>query len=310
MMAFVVPAGLVGCCALNSASGFNPARDSGVSGEKSLVRIYRPGTQADDSVPSEIDKKEWTAVFANVSQQPLFESCGVSRSGGAAPPIAAAAVPILAALGELVVNLYAENQKQRIQDIVDSAQATYGVTTAVSPTDLSNASCLLFVRYAYDFQKNVATPGLVVLSKLSHETVPSAGATTVLTFQPIYVRSKTLVAVTRQSDAPTASISIALSVKAVARQGSQVLRLLPTGEGVVTVAKVALNTDRCGSSPCKRSDLIPFPTDKGTLSVAVSITEQGVTGFNDKAAQAELAAIKDAIGPAVSEAIKARFGDN
>lgn len=47
--------------------------------------------------------------------------------------------------------------------------------------------------------------------------------------------------------------------------------------------------------------------NRGALSLTLAVAEQGKTGFDDKAASAELAAIKAAIGPALSEGVKAKY---
>lgn len=81
---------------------------------------------------------------------------------------------------------------------------------------------------------------------------------------------------------------------------------------MVSIPQVRLGSTaaaKCVSGGCKRSDLIPFPTGRGTLSITMAVAERGVTGFDDKAASAELAAVKAALGPAIGEAVKKKFGD-
>ena len=45
------------------------------------------------------------------------------------------------------------------------------------------------------------------------------------------------------------------------------------------------------------------------MSITMAVAERGVTGFDDKAASAELAAVKAALGPAIGEAVEKKNGD-
>lgn len=227
--------------------------------------------------------------------------------------LAPAIVPILAALGQLAVNLHIENKQRRIEEIVENSKAAYSLTVHAPPDALTTAHCILFVRHGVNANGQPDKTGLQVLIKLEQKPVVPPGAGAAFIFTPVYVRAFTSVAQTANSEKPTVALSVAVSVKAISRhQADGLARLVPVGEGTVGVGSVGLGDQaeaKCVKPACKFSDLIPYPTNKGTLSITLAIAEQGVTGFNDKAVLADLAALKEALGPAIAEAIKVKFED-
>lgn len=235
-----------------------------------------------------------------------------------APPL----VPVVAALAQLAFEQAIANQERRVERIVDSAKATYSTTIRVSPNAmgaLTSYGCVVALRYTSREEpatakgeppKTIIEPHLSVLLKLTGQDSGSDPKTQVVSFQPIYVKARTAVAGTKDVTTPTVSLSFALSIKAIARDGqSPIRRLVSVGESVTTVSNVAIgkNAKSYCSMGCPESDLMGFPTDAGTVSLSLAVAEQGNTGFDDKAAAAELAALKAAIGPAISEAVKAKY---
>jgi len=308
---------VAGCCAYLSGCATQPYQDfvkdegSGVSGDKiALLRFSRSVDSLNDpqSTPSEDvneTKRVKVLVAADASLTEAIKAhCGVDPKVAAPPPpIAPALVPLIAAFAQLGVNQYFEGQKRRIEEIVAASQASYSATAVYSPKTLSDTKCLLLLRYG---DKQLGLAALVLFAKPS-EVIEG---TEVTSLRPVYLHARTAAAQTRKTDSPTIGMSIGLSLKAVGRQQSEILRLLPSGEGTASVANLSIGTNskpQCRSQGCKSTDLIPYPTGRGLISLTMAVAEQGVTGFDDKVALAEIAALKEALGPAISEAVKAHF---
>lgn len=303
---------LSGCANFFAATQFTHSPLSGTASGKSVLLMI------DDEKSKKgknTNEREVAALNKALSgQAALTLALDTQCSPPQAPDakMLSALVPIVASLAEAGFNIWADKQQRKIEAIVEAAQQSYAATIALDPEALGKARCALFVRYAVDDDKSIKL-GLLALLKVNQEAPPPGGNSGIFTLEPVYVRMFNAVAVTQDTSDPAVSVSVAVSIKAVGRSQGGIERLLPSGEGVVNVPKVKLGEKgeaKCvvGGS-CKRSDLVPFPTARGTLSFTMSITEQGSTGFDDKAASAELAAVKAALGPAIGEAVKEKFGD-
>lgn len=294
---------LAGCGTFGQRGDFTASPWSGVSEQQLKVVFFDPsGTRGD---PALIDN----ADLQNI----LRAQCRPPQPAGELGTLATAVVPFVAAIGQLAVSQYFVRQQRRIEQIVEDAKAAYSLTFDIDPAVLSTLRCLVLVRHGSKPDGSVGTIGLQAVIQLDAVQAGPTG-TAALKFRPIYVRAANAVAQTRQADKPSISASIGLSIKAVTTQRADgVARLLPTGEGAVGVANLVLSADadqaKCARPACKSSDLLPYPLDRGRLSVTLAVAEQGVTGFNDKVVLADLAALKEALGPAAGEAIRALFGD-
>jgi hypothetical protein len=244
-------------------------------------------------------------------QEKLDSSCRPVPPAAAAPA-GAAVVPLLAAVAELGFNLFIEERRRQINEIVEASKATYAVSTVVDASLLAQAQCVLVIRYHVDENSKGPVADMVALLRL----IPSVGAGGAdngsFRIQPAYLKMLNTVAWTRAigPDQDKASVSFAISIKAVARERSELARLLPVSEGAASVPSVVLgDAIRCQDDNCERSDLLIYPRTRGPLSFTLAAAEHGVTGFNDKVELAKLDAIKAALGPAIGEAVKAHFGD-
>lgn len=302
--AIVATSLLCACANFNTASNFQRADASGVEGSKTVVLLIGPDE------PTERVLASFRKFAPGTETTWLHEDAKCAlKTSAPAPAVAAAAVPILAAVAEVAFNSWADGQQRKIEAIVESAKASYAATTIVSSNRLERTRCVAMLRYAED-DGGAIKPGLVAVLKLEDKGASLDGLSRAFTITPIYVQMTSSVAVTVKATEAKTSISMALSIKAVGTPEGGVQRLLPSGEGVTSVPAVKLGKPaRCGASDCKASDLVPYPIKGEALSLTVAVAEQGVTGFDDKAALAELAAVKAALGPAIGEAVKKRFGD-
>jgi hypothetical protein len=113
------------------------------------------------------------------------------------------------------------------------------------------------------------------------------------------------VAVTSK-DVGAISASLALAVKSLTKEIDGPAELIASGQGAVTVPKLEIGDKAkpvtCADD-CPVSDLIPYPLDDGPCSVSFAVTETGDVGFDIDARIAEITAIKEALGPAVTAAL-------
>jgi hypothetical protein len=304
----VVASALAGCANFQTAVHFTPSKLSGIEESKTALLLLRDSANGIEGSPELTRAIDENAEIREV----LVKQCGYgAKPSGPGPAIAPALVPILASLAEVGFNLWADQQQRKIDEIVSAAQAEYAASLALSASDLDAIRCAAFVRYTQQPEKSVQL-GMFSALTIRRESVPAAASFKMFSVEPVYVRMFNAVAITKDSNEPKASLSIALSIKAVGLPEGGVERLLPSGEGVVSIPQVRLGsagTAKCAMGGCKRSDLIPYPTGRGTLSFTVAVVERGVTGFDDKAASAELSAVKAALGPAFGEAVKKKFGE-
>jgi hypothetical protein len=298
---------LPACANFGTAVDFKPSPLSGIEGSKTMLILTGPDYPNDNpstpllGLPSD----------ANLAIT-LKDKCGlVLPPPGPAPAVAPALVPILAALAEAGFNIWAEKKQRIIEAIVASAKADYATTQVLSPDMLAKTKCAVMVRYTQEEGKP-SNNGLVAVVRFSDQGAQADGSFRAFRIEPIHVQMWTSAAVTADATEPKTSVAIAVSIKAVGTPEGGVQRLLASGEGVTSVPNVKVGGSfepRCRSGGCKWSDLIPYPTARGSLSLTLAVAEQGNTGFDDKAALAELAAVKAALGPAIGEAVKKKLGD-
>lgn len=291
-------------CSHLGALDFVKADNSGVAGGRvSVVSIQ-------DGVPRSLAAIP-LALFQDPDLRSSLQShCGMPFDDKSFKAAGVALAPILAALAQVAVGLHFDRQKQRIEDIVAAAQASYGATTELTPQQLVKTNCLLVSRYAEQAGR-VDKVGLQLLLRVQRIEGGFPAATEALVVRPVFLRARDAVAATRKADPASIGVAVAVSLKALGRrQGDDLPHLLPVGEVVVSVADVQLaGAALCMDLSCQRSDWLPFPLDRGLLSVSVALAEQGQTGFNDKLVLAEIAALKEALGPAVAEVVKTKLGD-
>jgi len=157
------------------------------------------------------------------------------------------------------------------------------------------------------------------------------------TYRPVYVNVKNTVALTKagksektesgdtesnkrgednKDEHAKASIAVAMSLKAINAQGGTLPKLSPIGEGVTSIPSVEMKQDNANSCVnnnkvdiCRETDLMPYPITGSNqnvdfVSLTFAVTETGVVGFDIDQAISENKAIKEALGPAISDSLK------
>lgn len=234
--------------------------------------------------------------------------------------MAAAGAAILAAGGKLLFDLYMDAKIRKNEELKNAAQASYSEKIVLSDVDLKKAKCALIVRDAIkngDSKKeNVSNNkaralGLVILIKLENKDQA-------FVMYPLYVKANNAVAVTKEGENKEGenrayaeiNISIAASTKGIGKQESGVPGLFPVGQGVFSMANIPLGLIEpsdsylwCnGTKACPTSDLIVYP-NRAPASITFMVSESGKVGFDVDQYIIELKAIKEAMGPAIKEAL-------
>jgi hypothetical protein len=287
---------LPGCISLTN---FTPHSASGKSDQVVSVMYQAKGKLQDRALDAAV--KDDTALTTAISS-----TCGQEIKPSAVDAVLA---PIAIALGRLIFDQIAEAELKKLEKLKKASSATYSGTVFFEDDSvLKLKDCLLLVR-TDDKSGKIGFAALLAIRK---------HGTSAFTIEPRFVRASNAVAVTAP-DKPEIGVSLAIAIKTVgkSRTTSQP-ELIAAGQGAVSVSGVSLTegatpylcpdpkAPSIGARQCPSSDLIPYPEskDKRAVSVTFSVTETGNVGFDMDARTAEIKALKEAIGPALSEALK------
>ena len=242
-----------------------------------------------------------------------------------------AALPILAGASQLLSGFIIDYASSRAQDIIDSSKYPYNDTTFMTAEKFNRCKAIIIIREsklkkpddrgAFDGeirqgkesdkeQNNKKTIGLIAIIKIEKEGDSACYLT------PAYVIAYNSAAQTLASN-PLININFAVAIKGVISKRYRYRELRLLGQAALTVKNINLanvknNTGSyadMASLKDNKSDLIPLPyNDKSMqLSVSVSVVENGIVGFGLEPANAEIKAIKEAIGGGISGMITERF---
>jgi hypothetical protein len=309
-----------GCA--TSLSCFDKSDLSGI-GNNNKVVIWLISNDA----PQNSDERVKQVLDADEGlKKRVTDECGPTTVVSKVTP---GSIPLIGGLSKLLFNLYIDRQINAAAKLQKAAQANYSAHAILMPGELGTKPCILLVRTA-SISKNRSSqsgtvpdaPGLVALLKMD-----LMDDNTAFVMRPLYIKASNAVAVTkRETEGSPAAIdlSLAISIRAVGKQLTGFNGLVPVGEGVVSVTDIKLGSGAAEcfkangkkdikgmttDTDCPRSDLIAAPTKQAWVSMAMGVTETGKIGVDFDQAAAELKAIKEALGPALSESIKKYLED-
>lgn len=269
-----------------------------------------PPADTSDTIKNYIEESPHLMTIIN-------DRCNTQVDTGPVPQVAGAAAAIIAAGGKLLFDLYMDAQIRKVDELKKSAQASYSEKIALSAGELKKARCALIIRDTVKIKEKEGdivdgkTRALGFLALIWLENKEGRA----FIMSPLYVVAKNAVARTKEGDKndPTAiNISIAVSTKGIGKQESTgVPGLFPVGEGVFSMANIPIDSNNPSDSniwcnkkkPCPKSDLVVYP-DEGPVSVSFVVSETGKIGYDVDQYITELKAVKEAMGPAVKDALK------
>ena len=236
----------------------------------------------------------------------------------------AIAVPLITAGAKLLFDLYMDYEMEKLKDLKKAAQRTYSAKI-VLPADkfMKNCNCVILKRYKNDESRAI---GMIAVVKINKQDKNDS-----FTVQPIYVRAYNSLALTaekgskkkeeedswgEESKTPekkkyAINVSIGASVKSIGVNDYKIPGVFSLGEGVVSIPDLLVGNyakndavPLCVNEECPSSDIIPYPVNPdSTASVSLSITETGDVGIDFDQTEAELKAMKAAIGPALEKSL-------
>jgi len=236
----------------------------------------------------------------------------------------AVAAPLITSTAKLLFNIHMDQKAKKLEALKKRVQVTYSGHSVINSEIFKECDCAVLTRLGED-----GTPGLVAVANLEkhpQEVVPkmdpsdrSNDSYDAFTIQPVYIKAYNSRALTKGQIPEKAKqknaekeffmdVSIGFAVKAIGKNDIGLPSVASIGAGAVSVPKVKIGEDVEGyvcSDSVLPSDIIPYFQEKNaSLSVSMSITETGNVGINFKQEQAEIAAIKEALGPAFEASIK------
>ncbi len=254
------------------------------------------------------------------------------------------AIPIAAAGAKLAFNLYVSDQINQLEKLKKDRVVTDSATIKIPAEEFRKCDCAILARYidsdedekkSNDQNNDINRLGLISFHKLV-KFKNSQLQNTAFVLQPQFVRvhhaAAEAAAVLPNGEKvdpnPELNLSFGVSIKGIGEH-AKVPALVAAGQGAVSVPKVQIlqkpkitaNDQETENSKkayadgdgawkcdgCETTDLIPYidSKDNSFISVTMSVTETGFVGLDFDARKAELTAIKEAIGPALQESLKA-----
>jgi len=305
-----------GCGSINSKSSSNKFIEP-TKGNSVDFYTYSGG---DDDL-----SKKAAAIIKSVTKKgddfcPAIEDISILPGATAAP----AFIPILATMGKYIFDNYQDKKLSKLEALKKASKSTYSGTAFLSAINLKNAQCAVLVRnYAV---KDGKKEGLIIIAKINH--FPKSGKEA-FSIEPTYIKAINSSAKTNKAEIakkkgdvnhPKINLAIGLSVKAIGlSRNSGLPKLDAVGAGAVSVGNVELtvkgdNIITDGKNPCEKScphsDLIPHVDGDQLVSVSMSVTESGQIGIGFDQRKAEITAIKEAFGSAISESLKEALSDD
>lgn len=291
----VIAVVLSGCQSLQFLGGIESLPASAVKGDQQLIiELLRPADSSKLEAQADPDLK---AVLQDCRE-----------------PYAAAAGPItsilVSSVGKFLFDAWVERQRASLERYKKlAAPAAYSETAFVSPV-FEQTRCIVLVRETVDRDaaglETGRSSGLVVV--LHAERHVGKDGMRAFTFTPRYVKASNSVAFVAK-DTPTLAIAISMSLKGIAKQTNGLPSIVQIGETVSSVEGIAVGPQSqavCRKRACPSSSFLSIPPlNAGTTALTISVAERGsLPTANLETADLELKALKDALGPAIRDALK------
>lgn len=291
----VIAVVLSGCQSLQFLGGIESLPASAVKGDQQLiVELLRPT----DS--SRLD------AHADPDLKAVLQDCKQSYAAAAGPITSI----LVSSVGKFLFDAWVERERASLERYRKlEAPAAYSETSFVSPA-FEQTRCIVLVRETVNRDAAGLETGrsnglLVVLRAERHVGKDGMRA---FTFTPRYVKASNSVAFVAK-DTPTLAIAISMSLKGIAKQTNGLPNVIQIGEAVSSVEGIAVGSQSqvsCRARACPSSGFLSIPPlDAGTTALTISVAERGsLPTANLEIADLELKALKDAMGPAIRDALK------
>lgn len=287
----IVP--VVSGCNHLTISNFERSELSAVSGNKAGLSMQESKNDIDLKTPQ---LKKYIDKDKELVDQ-ISSACAGEQK------ISPAAIPVIAAISKLFFDLQMDKSTKELEKLKKAAIGSYTQRVILPSESFNQHRCAIIYRY----DKNTDDIGFIsVIKFVKHGDV--------FTIKPAYIKAYNTVAITKKpnkdKDKAKINVSIAVATKVIGDNKNGLPGVQTIGAGVVTVPNIELSDDAGNpcSAGCEESDIIPIFSENGKyISVSFTVTETGKLGVDLDEKKAEYKAIKDAIGPAISEAVKGYY---
>lgn len=303
VLCMITAIGLVGCRGFG-LQGFESDDSSGA--RKGTTALYYSAARPTKSTGSSLGSL--LEGHPGMSFDPTAKAAIAAQCQQGGTEVAPLLLALLPSIGKLALDLYLDGELRALEDLKRASEATYSARIPLPRALLQPDNCLILVRLV----EGEKLPAAVVIVKLLDAAAASSGSSfarpDALAYKPVYIRVRKAAAVTKAAETPRITVSLALTLKAIAKHPQADVPVLASlGESAVTIPDLdigELGKSRCGDGGCPLSEPIPLPTNSGTLVLSLAVAEKGHIGINFDVSSNELKAIREAIGPALKDGLK------
>ena len=251
------------------------------------------------------ETSQYLAEYLSANQdiaEYISDTCSPDQRLTVAPTL----VPVIASFGKLLFDLSLNENLRELEALKRSAQGSYSARAFIDLADFKKQRCIAFARYQVETVNGPAKLGLLYIAKI----VPLSNDA--FTITPVFIKAENAFVVTAATTPPSISLSLAISIKAIAAQGASTA-LIPVAHSVISIPNLAIGPGggdyRCRDD-CPTTDLIPYPKSNiDPISVTISIAETGRVGIDFDKKAAEIKAIREALGPALQQSLRTSLSE-
>lgn len=212
-----------------------------------------------------------------------------SKSASASPAApsrtaAAASAPgtaFVASGTRLVADLYADREPGGLEQLKREAIDASSVDVSFSAAGFRAVRCAAFARYAQG--DTTSRPGLFAVLAIE-QRLQDGKFTDYFRFRPLYIRAANSISKTAAGDGAQPAqiaVSFALVTRQLVVNGEGAATFAELGSAATTVARVPLGRSgmACATVQCSgMSPPVPVPVARGTVAVAIGVSEAGDVG--------------------------------
>lgn len=248
-----------------------------------------------------VSLKDQNAINQYVNEDPqlnnlLRNECNIRLIPNISSRTKGLSLPLITAGAKIIYDMSMDQKISDMEKLKKASEVSYSAKDFYKNNVFRDGNCAILYRY----NENNNTVGMLSVLKIKDYGRKA------FTFSPIYSKLEDTVALTTKDD-PRANITFAIAIKAIGKnKDTNMPELTTVGTGSVTVNNIKIGKDQNASclDGCSSSDLVVYPpAGAKPISLTFAVTESGHTGIDFDEQISQLKTIKEAMGPAIKEAI-------
>jgi len=215
--------------------------------------------------------------------------------------LAPALVPFLAAIPKLIYDISADRTNRELEALKKTVSSSYSVDFLIPKGKIKDYQCLIVIRHDKDLNVGAA---------LAYKITASGD---ILTLSPQFMWAKNTTANTQQvkeGEKEEVTFMSGISLQGIGKQDNGLPIIASSGQDAKKLGVLKLGSE---NPKLIKEGLsigpVPLISTSSVTILRVSVTEVGDLGFDVDEKIAENKTIKEAIGSAISDAVKAQFDD-